>query len=70
MDVCLNDRDYMDGDHVHIDIGWKSVRGVICGCYIEKADGSIHYYYHPLKKDGTPGKAVRSTFVGCKLTKL
>ena len=60
----LNDREYMD------DIGWKSVRGVICGCYIEKADGSIHYYYHPLKKDGTPGKAVRSTFVGCKLTKL
>ena len=53
----LNDREYMDGDHVHIDIGWKSVR-------------SIHYYYHPLKKDGTPGKAVRSTFVGCKLTKL
>ena len=45
----LNDREYMDGDHVHIDIG---------------------YYYHPLKKDGTPGKAVRSTFVGCKLTKL
>ena len=41
----LNDREYMDGDHVHIDIGWKSVRGVICGCYIEKADGSIHYYY-------------------------
>ena len=57
----LNDREYMDGDHVHIDIG---------GCYLEKADGSIHYYYHPLKKDGTPGKAVRSTFVGCKLTKL
>ena len=25
----LNDREYMDGDHVHIDIGWKSVRGVI-----------------------------------------
>ena len=23
----LNDREYMDGDHVHIDIGWKSVRG-------------------------------------------
>lgn len=22
----LNDREYMDGDHVHIDIGWKSVR--------------------------------------------
>lgn len=66
----LNDREYMDGDHVHIDIGWESVRGVICGCYIEKADGSIHYYYHPLKKDGTPRKAVRSTFVGCKLTKL
>ena len=59
-----------NGDHVHIDIGWKSVCGMICGCYLEKADGSIHYYYHPLKKDGTPGKAVRSTFVGCKLTKL
>lgn len=66
----LNDREYMDGDHVHIDIGWKSVRGVICGCYIEKAGGSIHYYYHPLKKDGTPGKAVKRTFMGCKLTKL
>ena len=46
----LNDREYMDGDHVHIDIGWKSVCGMICGCYLEKADGSIHYYYHPLKK--------------------
>ena len=66
----LNDREYMDGDHVHIDIVLKSVRGIICGFYIEKAYGSIHYYYHPLKKDGTPGKAVRSTFVGCKLTKL
>ena len=28
----LNDREYMDGDHVHIDIGWKSVCGMICGC--------------------------------------
>ena len=37
----LNDREYMDGDHVHIDIGWKSVCGMICGCYLEKADGSM-----------------------------
>ena len=25
----LNDREYMDGDHVHIDIGWKSVLSLI-----------------------------------------
>nr|WP_281547461.1 hypothetical protein [Alistipes onderdonkii] len=66
----LNDREYMDGDYVHIDMAWQSRKGVICGCYIEKAGGSIHYYYHPLKKDGTPGKAVKRTSMGCKLTKL
>ena len=66
----LKDREFLDGVHIHIDMGWKSKTGVICGHYIEKAYGSIQYYYHPLKKDGTPGKAVRSTFVGCKLSKL
>lgn len=66
----LTDCEFKNGVHIHIDTGWKSKSGVVCGHYIEKAYGSIQYYYHPLKKDGTPAKTVRSTFVGCKLSKL
>ncbi len=60
----LNDREYMDGDHVHIDIGWKSVRGVICGCYIEKADGSIHYILSPAEKGWYSGESCQIDICG------
>lgn len=69
----MADRQFQDGEVVEIDTGFiKSTkrRGVICGCYIDKEDGSVQYTYRMILKGGGVSKKLKYTYSFFKLARI